>query len=368
VSLLNVGRGATMSPIMLDSELSVGALTLPNRVLLAPLVAVSDLPFRRICTEMGAGLTTIEMLSAQTLIYGSRTSKALLARHSSEPLLGAQLTGPTPEMVADGVEVLEGYPLDLIDINMGCPVRKIVAKQSGSAILKDPERISRTVALVRGRTQRPVTAKIRLGYDQERRNVAEVVRRLAAGGVAMIGIHGRLREDRYDVPVDYAGIATGVAAARAERGADFPIVGNGDVTDAQSAHDMIEKTGCDAVMVSRGALGNPWVFEQILRPGTPQPTVLEWRRVLMRHLAYHCEHYGDKPFAILPFRKQLLWYTSGFPGMRQLRDSLGAIEHKDRIIELIDLCLKELDPETRRYATQAQPDAVAASLSERYQG
>ena len=133
---------------MLNTEFSIGRVRVPNRALLAPLAGVSDLPFRRICNEMGAGLTYIEMLSARTLIHGGRKTGALLSRHQSESLLGAQLTGPNPELVAEAIEVLEAHPLDTIDLNMGCPVKKIVAKKSGSAILKDPERVSRTVGLV----------------------------------------------------------------------------------------------------------------------------------------------------------------------------------------------------------------------------
>ena len=346
---------------MLNSEFKIGALTVPNRVMLAPLAGVSDLPFRRICRDMGAGLSYIEMLSAHTLIHASRTSKALLARHQSELLLGAQLTGPSPEMVAEAIDVLEPYPLDTIDLNMGCPVKKIVAKKSGSAILKDPGRVSRTVTLVLQRTRRPVTAKIRLGFDRHAKNVDEIVRRLAGGGVAMISIHGRTREDRYDVPVDYEGIASGVAAVRAEVGQSLPVVGNGDVMDAPSARKMIERTGCDAVMISRGVLGNPWIFEQILNPGTPQPSVMEWRSVLMRHLAYHCEHYGTGKFDIIPFRKHLMWYTSGFPGMRRLRDNLHAVEHPDTIVELVDMCLQGIDPNTRRYESNTPRNAIATS-------
>jgi nifR3 family TIM-barrel protein len=362
---LSIEPGAdTIAPIMLKSELHMGGLTIPNRVLLAPLAGVSDLPFRRICVEMGAGLTYIEMLSARTLMHGSRASKALLHRHPSEILLGAQLTGPSPDLVAEAVTILEAFPLDTIDLNMGCPVKKIVSKNSGSAILKDPDRISRTVEGVMQRTERPVTAKIRLGFDRHTRNVEEVVRRLAAGGVKMISIHGRSREDRYDVPVDYEGIADGVRAVRAEVGEDLPVIGNGDVMDAASAREMMERTGCDAVMISRGVLGNPWIFEQILNPAAEQPTVREWRCVLMRHLAYHCEHYGTGPLDIIPFRKQLLWYTSGFPGMRRLRDNLGAVNHPDIITEMVDQCLADTDPDTRRYASSAIPGTPATdSLS-----
>jgi len=343
---------------MLDTPFQLGGLTIPNRVLLAPLAGVTDQPFRRICGEMGAGLAYVEMLSARTLVHATPTAQALLKRHASEALLGAQVTGPDAAIVADAVGMLEQFPLDTIDINMGCPVRKIVGKNSGSAILRDPERVSRTVEFARGRTRRPLTAKIRLGYDRESQNVEEIVRRLAAGGVAMICIHGRTRQDRYDVPVSYEGIAAGVAAARAEAGPGLPVVGNGDVLAPALATEMVRRTGCDAVLISRGVLGNPWIFKQILHPATPQPTVTEWRQVVTRHLEYHGEHFGTGKYAVIPFRKHLLWYTAGFPGMRRLRENLNRMDQMEAIIERVDECLRQIDPDTRRFEPRPATAAV----------
>ncbi|MCE9616168.1 MAG: tRNA-dihydrouridine synthase [Lentisphaerae bacterium] len=329
---------------------------MPNRVLLSPLAGVSDAPFRRICQELGAGLTYVEMLLSSTLQHASQRRELMLARHAAEPILGVQLTGPTAESVAEAAGVLNAWRFDTLDLNMGCPVRKIVSGGAGCAILQDPDRVSRTARLVCERSHLPVSAKIRLGYDHANRNVVDIVRRLAGAGVAMITIHGRTRLDHYGVPVDFAGIAEGVAAARAEGRPDLVVTGNGDIFDPSQARRMLDETGCDAVLVSRGALGNPWLFAQILAPGSPHPRLVEWREVLLRHLRYHCEHYGADSFAIARFRKHLLWYVSGFRGMRRLREDLSAVQSAEQIVMLIDRGMADTDPDLRRYVTEQQAD------------
>ena len=354
------GRGASQAGTMtvaidkLHEPMRIGALTIPHRVMLAPLAGVTDLPFRRICVEMGAGLSYIEMISASALNYSSRKTGKLLVRHQSEKQLGVQVTGPDPLSVAEAVAKLESVPVDTVDINMGCPVKKIVAKNCGSAILRDPERVEETVRQVCAVTERPVTAKVRLGFDRDRRNVEDIVRRLAGAGVAMVTIHGRSREDRYDVPVDYEGIAVGVAAVHAEVGAAIPVVGNGDVLDAASAQRMLERTGCDAVMVSRGALGNPWIFKHILEPGTEPPTLAEWREGLNRHLDYHYEHYAAHRNTSEMFRRQLQWYVSGFPLARELRARLNMVSSREEIDRALDEVFCGIDQQVRRRNTQAE--------------
>lgn len=334
------------------NPLKIGHLTVPNRVLLSPLAGVSDAPFRRICQEMGAGLTYVEMLSAIALKAKVKRDAPRMMRHPDEPRLGVQLTGPTAESVADGVAILDAMPYDAIDINMGCPVRKIISGGSGCAILRDPERVSRTIALALARTTKPLSAKIRLGFDGESRNAPEIVRRLAGGGVAMIIIHGRTRTDHYGIPADLAAIAEAVAVARAEGRPELVVVGNGDVFDPVSAHRMRVATGCDAVLVSRGALGNPWVFRHTLDPSTVHPRPGEWREVLMRHLEYHCAHYGDESLAVRTFRKHLLWYAKGFPYMRRAREALSTVMDVRAIVDILGRGMAEMDPDIRRYATE----------------
>ncbi|MBU0679177.1 MAG: tRNA-dihydrouridine synthase [Verrucomicrobia bacterium] len=309
---------------MLNTPIETGTLELSNRVFLAPLAGVSDVPFRRICQEMGAGLTYVEMLAANLVIHGYKRNRATWARHHNEEVLGVQVTGKNAEEVAGAVRILEGEGFDTIDINMGCPVKKIVRKGGGSAILQDLERISRTVEKARETTGLPLSAKIRLGFTRDDIIVEDAAARIAQAGADMITIHGRTRDDNYGVPVDMAAIQRGLQQAKSIK-ASIVTVGNGDVMNPAAARTMHEKTACDAVMVSRGALGNPWIFREILT-GQRGTSMGEWLEILFRHLDYHEAHYGESPHTALTARKHLLWYTTGFPEMRRLRSELSTVE------------------------------------------
>ena len=336
----------------LRRPLRIAGLELANRVLLAPLAGVSDVPFRRICQEHGAGLTSVEMLSAVAIVHRARRTESMMARHPDEPVLGVQLTGAEPEDVARGAGWLAERGFDLVDLNMGCPVRKIVAKGWGAALLKEPERVAAIVARCREVVPQPLTAKIRLGYLRGEVNVADIAARIAAAGADLLTIHGRSRGDDYQAPVNYSAIRTGVQAAR-EAAGDRPLVtvGNGNVMDPVSAAHMVRATGCDAVMVSRGALGNPWIFPAVLEPAFREPTVAAWRDVVIRHIAYHGEHYGDHHLAAVLLRKHLLWYLAGFPGVKRMRaacSTVGSLEEaRDRVNRFAD----RLPADLRRYAT-----------------
>jgi len=345
---------------MLTVPILIRDLALPNRVVLAPLAGVSDVPFRRICAEMGAALTYVEMLASNAILRGNRRTLRMWARHGSEARLGVQLTGPTPEEIAEAVRVLDGEGFDLIDINMGCPVRKIVRKGWGSAMLQDPERVSRTVRAARLATSRPLSVKIRLGYTRSAINVEEIAARVAGEGADMLVIHGRTRADRYDVAVDYPGIARGIAAARSVAGPSFRACGNGDVLNRTAAARMLAETGCDLVMVSRGALGNPWIFPMVLDPAKPEPDTAEWLETALRHLDYHQAFYGDDPRAAVLARKHLLWYAIGFPGMRRFRSVLSTVSTLDDARRLLRDYVAQLPRGTRRHepglADVAPPD------------
>ena len=311
----------------LREPLAVGGVTLPNRVLLAPLAGVTDMSFRRICQEMGAGLTSVEMLSATALTRQGRRTLAMARRHPDEPRLAIQVTGPSAEVIAAGIRRLSRVDADIIDINMGCPVKKVVSRGCGAALLRDGGAVSRIVELAAAAAApRPLTVKIRLGFDRGENTVVEQAARIARAGARLLTIHGRTRAGRYTEPVDYDGIAAGVQAARAAAGDSPPaVVGNGDVFGREGAGRMLERTGCDAVMISRGALGNPWVFEDVLGRRSDPPTIEEWRAVVLRHLAYHAECYPAGPLAAVLFRKHLLWYLHGFPGARKMRDLCSTI-------------------------------------------
>ena len=281
---------------ILSRPLSWGTLQLPNRVVLAPLAGVTDLPFRRICADYGAGLTYVEMLVSVAVIYRSRRTWEMMKRHDAEPRLGVQLTGRNVDEVIKAAAILDEQGFDTIDINMGCPVRKVVHSGSGSAFLRDPQRISDTLTGVKSVVTRPLSAKCRIGFTKESLNITEVAPRMVRAGCDGITIHGRTRDCTYAAPVQYDVIRSGVEAARAVR-PDMPILGNGNVFDRETAALMIRRTGVDGLMVSRGALGNPWIFAELTRPDFQQPTLAEWLDGVLRHFDYHAQYYGDTEYS-----------------------------------------------------------------------
>lgn len=351
---------------MLAQPLQIGSLTVPNAVYLAPLAGVSDVPFRRICTELGAGLTYVEMLSSIALLHGNRRTREMLGRHPDEKILGVQVTGPKPELVADSVRLLDEKGFETIDINMGCPVRKIVGSGSGAAFLKDVERIRRTVELSRAATTRPLSIKIRIGFSPEAINVEETAAIIADQGADQITIHGRTREDSYGVPVSYPGIARGIRVAKAHKPA-IVTIGNGDVMDAESAQAMVRETGCQGVMVSRGALGNPWIFEEILGRRTRPPTLVEWGEVVVRHLEYHEAFYGDNELAARLTRKHLIWYASGFPHTHRLREQINHVATLPDARAIIRRFVAELPADLRRFEDTGAAAKLARSHDPKFE-
>lgn len=334
---------------MLSAPVQLRSLTLPNAVLLAPLAGVSDVPFRRICTELGAGFTYVEMLSSIALLHGNRRTREMLSRHPDETMLGVQVTGPRPELVGQSVRLLHDHGFEAIDINMGCPVRKIVGSGSGAAFLKDVERIRQTVAAARAATTRPLSIKIRIGFTPDAINVEETAAIIAGEGADQITIHGRTREDSYGVPVSYANIARGIRVVQSLAPSLFT-VGNGDVMDAASAHAMVRETGCRGVMVSRGVLGNPWIFGEILGHRTQPPTLAEWGEVVLRHLDYHQAFYGDNELAARLTRKHLIWYASGFPHTHRLREEINHVASLVEAKAIIRRYVAAWPSELRRFA------------------
>lgn len=313
-----------------NTPIKIKDLEIKNRVFLAPLAGVSDIPFRRVCQSLGAGLTYVEMLSATAIRYNSKRTFEMMARHASESILGVQVTGPNADEVSSAVSILDKQGFETIDVNMGCPVRKVVGAGCGSAILKDPARISETMAKCRAATSKPLSAKIRLGYTRETVNVTDTVDRVITEHVDMFTIHGRTRSESYSTPCDYQGIRSGIDAGinvMAKQNHNHVIkVGNGDIFGIESALKMRQETGCDAVMVSRGALGNPWIFKEILAEKVVQPTFSEWLDLVMNHITYQEEYFGNRTLAAVLMRKHLLWYAKGFPESKALRDQLNQVE------------------------------------------
>ena len=328
----------------------IGHVEVANRVFLAPLAGVSDIPFRRICQEMGAGLTYIEMLTSNGIEHRARRTMDVARRHASEKVLGVQITGASAATISKGVRQLALLPFDLVDINMGCPVRKIVSRGCGSALLRDPAQVSEVVKETIESTPCPVSVKIRLGFSRAEMNVAENAARIAAAGAAMLTIHGRARSENYMDRVDYDAISIGFQAAKAAALGAILLVGNGDILGQDGARTMTERTGCDALMISRGALGNPWIFNRILGRRKDEPTIEEWRDIVLRHLKYHVQHYVSSRIAAVLFRKHLLWYLNGFPGVRKMRDAGSVVGTPDEAHRLIDSFAASLPPDLRRHA------------------
>ena len=335
---------------MFASPLQIGKLNVSNRALLSPLAGVSDVPFRRICTELGAGLCYVEMLSATAINHKNAPTAHMLARHESESKLGVQVTGPTAEETARAAVTLAREGFETIDINMGCPVRKIVGKGWGAAILQDPQRVEDTVRACVESVPVPVTAKIRLGFTRSTLNVEEVSECITRAGAEMLTIHGRCRSEDYTREVDYESIAAGFASARAQREESPPVfLGNGNVFDIRSAERMMRSTGSDGVLVSRGALGNPWIFRQLVENNPQHPTVGEWLEVVLRHVEYHETHFGASELTAIRFRKHLLWYVTGFYGSRKFRGSMSSVKTIPEIRERLIEFAATLHPEVRRY-------------------
>lgn len=287
-------------------------------VLLAPLAGVSDHPFRRVCTARGADLTYVEMLSATALLFESPRTYEMMGRHPSEARLGVQVTGRDADEIGRAVEILSKsrHAFETIDLNMGCPVAKVVKSGCGSAVLKDPALVYAMVGAATRATDKPLSVKIRLGWDRNSMTAYEVADAVERAGAAWLTVHGRFRSDDYAAPVDLERIA------EIKRRSTIPVIGNGNLFSAKDVEVMRRVTGVDGVMVSRGALGNPWVFREI-KTGSAAVSLDEWLAGVEEHLALQSETYGDAGHGAVCMRKHLLWYVKGWPGGRKLREQLG---------------------------------------------
>ncbi len=303
----------------------------PFPVILAPLAGVSDHPFRRICTKNGADLTYVEMISATALLYESRKTYDMLARHESEEKLGVQITGKTAKETAEAIEKLDDMPFDTIDINMGCPVRKVVKTGCGSAIIRDPKNAREYMRLARQATAKPLSIKIRLGWEPSNHTALEIVQTAEELGIDWVTVHGRTRADSYQVPVDLDSILKLTSSS------NIPIIGNGNIFSAQDAKRMRNDCKVHGVMVSRGALGNPFVFREIKSDSTNYPTLIdEWYENVKQHIIWQQEAYGEKPLGVVCMRKHLLWYIKGWPCGKYARDAINKTTKFDDAIIILD--------------------------------
>lgn len=312
--------------------LKIGNVELPNRWILAPMAGVCDLPFRILCHEAGAGMTCMEMVSAKAIYYNNKNTEELMSIDPSEGIVSLQLFGSDPDIMAEMAKRIEDRPFSILDINMGCPVPKVVNNGEGSALMKDPHLVEKIISKVASAIDKPVTVKFRKGFDDEHVNAVEIAKIAEASGAAAVGIHARTRQQYYSGEADWDIIR------QVKEAVSIPVLGNGDVTGYDSAVKMIETTGCDGVMVGRAAEGNPWIFTEmnIREKGGEYsgPTKEEVSQMVLRHARMLIEYKGLYTGS-REMRKHAAWYTKGFSYSSKFRGKLNEVETYEDLEELM---------------------------------
>lgn len=313
--------------------LQIGNVTLENNLVLGPMAGVTDLPFRLLCKEQGAGLLCMEMVSAKGILYNNKNTEQLLTIEEKEHPVSLQLFGSDPDIMGEMAKRIEERPLDILDINMGCPVPKVVNNGDGSALMKNPILAGQVIEKTVKAIQKPVTVKIRKGFDEEHVNAVEIAKIAQESGAAAVAVHGRTREQYYSGKADWDIIR------RVKEAVKIPVIGNGDILTPEDAIRMGEETGCDGFMIARGAQGNPWIFRQILHyfetgEHLSKPSAEEMVKMILRHARMQLAFKGDYT-GIREIRKHAAWYTAGYKNAARLRSAINEVESYEQLEELL---------------------------------
>lgn len=305
-------------------KLQIGNVVLDNRLILAPMAGVTDLPFRLLCREQGAGLVCMEMVSAKAIFFHNENTNNLMEIDPGERPTALQLFGSDPDIISEMAKRIEERPFSILDINMGCPVPKVVNNGEGSALMKDPKLVEEIITKTVKAIAKPVTIKIRKGFRDDSVNAVEIAKIAEGCGASAVTVHGRTREQYYSGRADWDIIA------KVKESVSIPVIGNGDVTDGPSAKAMLAQTGCDGIMVGRAARGNPWIFKEImhyLETGQEDFKVpaAKVQETILRHAKMALEVKGEYT-AVREMRKHIGWYTAGYPNSAALRRDINAIE------------------------------------------
>lgn len=313
----------------MDLSFKIKDIEIKGGLCLGPMAGVTDLPFRILCKEMGCGMLTSEMVSAKAITYNNRNTFGLMRTTGKESPIALQLFGSDPDIMGEVCAKVSAEEWDFIDFNMGCPMPKIVNNQEGSALMKDEKRTFEVLHSMVKNSAKPVTLKIRKGFDEEHVNAVEIAKIAEEAGISMIAVHARTREQYYTGKADWNIIK------EVKRAVNIPVVGNGDVVDGYSALRLVEETGCDGVMIARAAQGNPWIFREVdtfLREKVQveRPSKDELVDMILRHLQMQIEHDGEY-LGLRQMRKHIAWYTHGQKGSSQLRERINHIEHLEEL-------------------------------------
>ena len=319
--------------------MKIGNLNLDNRVFLSPRAGVTDLPFRLICKEQDCGMLYTEMVNAKALCYDDQNTKKMLKIEEEEHPVAIQIFGSDPEYMGGAAKILNSYPNEILDINMGCPAPKVVKNGDGSALLKNPELAAKVLKAVVGNSEKPVTLKIRKGWDDTCINAVEIAKIAEDCGISAIAIHGRTRDQYYSGKADWDIIR------QVKENVSIPVIGNGDVFEVEDAINMLNQTNCDAIMIGRGAQGNPWIFKRInhyMQTGEilPEPTLEEKINTAKKHLKLAVEEHGEY-VAVREMRKHIAWYLKGLRNSARVRDEINKIESYEEVVNKLESYMQD---------------------------